>query len=96
MEENTSPSNGGGNKPGGIMIVVIIVISVMLGTASCSGGGSGSSGSHSHSTSTNTCTSCGRSWEAGDSGGNFMSIARTSMCKNCYNNFKWAQEQLGK
>lgn len=54
-----------------------------------SGGGSGSS-------KTATCGSCGRTFEAGDSGGNYMSIARTHMCKNCYSNFQWAQEALGR
>ncbi len=25
-----------------------------------------------------------------------MSIARTGMCKNCYNNFQWGQKATGK
>ena len=68
--------------------LLILVLSMSIALTGCSSGG----GSHS----TNRCKSCGRSWEAGDSGGNFMSIARTNMCKNCYNNFKWAQDALGK
>lgn len=44
-----------------------------------------SSGSHSK-----TCKFCHREFEAGDDGGNFMNIAKTGMCKNCYNNYKWA------
>ena len=57
---------------------------------------SNNSGSSSSKYSTNTCKSCGRTYEAGDSGGNFMSIARTGMCKNCYENFKWGQKAIGK
>lgn len=33
------------------------------------------------------CKSCGRQFEAGDAAGNYMNIAKTGMCKNCYNNF---------
>lgn len=33
------------------------------------------------------CKSCGRQYEAGDAAGNYMNIAKTGMCKNCYNNF---------
>lgn len=73
----------------GLILAVILFAAVAI--SSC-GGGSGSGSSHH---STNTCKSCGRTYEAGDSGGNFMSIARTGMCKNCYNNFKWAQDALG-
>lgn len=44
----------------------------------------------------NTCKSCHRSWEAGDSGGNFMNIARTGMCKNCYGNYNSLKGFIGK
>ena len=57
-----------------------------------SGGGSGGTSSGSK----NTCGVCGRSWSAGDSGGNFMSIARTHMCVNCYNNYQYSQKMLGR
>lgn len=40
------------------------------------------------------CGSCDRKYYAGDVGGNYMSIARTGMCKNCYNNYKFTQETL--
>lgn len=53
-----------------------------------------SRGSNDSSNGTATCGSCGRSYKAGDSGGNFMNIARTHMCKNCYHNFKWSQSVL--
>ena len=70
-----------------LLFVLIIVIITMLG--SCLGDSTSSS-----SSSKATCGSCGRSYSAGDSGGNYRSIAWTGMCKNCYNNFKWAQSAL--
>lgn len=65
---------------------VVIVFLIMIPLTACS---------DSTAHRTNTCESCGRSWEAGDSGGNFMSIANTGMCVNCYENFKWAENALG-
>ena len=44
------------------------------------------------------CTSSGsrgRTYEAGDSGGNYMSIARTHMCKNCARNYETMRDWLG-
>ena len=35
--------------------------------------------SDSRSSKTATCGACGRTYEAGDSGGNYMSIARTQL-----------------
>ena len=72
-----------------IAIILVLVLILSLLTA-CVGGSS--SGSHK----TATCKSCGRTYEAGDSGGNFMNIARTGMCKRCYNNFQWGQAATGK
>lgn len=66
-------------------IFIVIVIIALIG--SCSGGGR---------TKTNTCQSCGRTFEAGDSAGNYKNIARTNMCNNCYSNYMWAKEALGK
>ena len=42
------------------------------------------------------CKSCGRKFEAGDTAENYMNIARTGMCNNCYNNYKSMSEALGK
>ena len=36
----------------------------------------------------NTCGSCGRSWGAGDSGGNYRNIAKTGMCNICEENYQ--------
>ena len=47
------------------------------------------------SASTNTCRVCGRTFEAGDAGGNYRNIAKTHMCNNCYSNYLWAQDALG-
>lgn len=46
-------------------------------------------------TRTATCQVCGRSFEAGDSDGNFKNIARTHMCNNCYANYQWGQKAIG-
>ena len=48
------------------------------------------------SIATATCQSCGRTFSAGDIGGNYINIAKTGFCNNCYKNYKWAMEQLGK
>lgn len=41
------------------------------------------------------CKSCGRSFKAGDSAGNYMNIARTGMCNNCYRNYKSLESFIG-
>ena len=47
-----------------------------------------SSGTSDSGTSKATCKMCGKSWKAGDSGGNYMSIALRNMCNDCYKNYK--------
>ena len=82
------------------VLKLIIAISIIIGIV---GGslisGSWFGGTFDYNGSGNdkvaVCAYCKRSWEAGDSGGNFNSIARTKLCKNCYNNYKWGQEALG-
>ena len=69
----------------GIVIFVIVIIVLGLLLKNCMGSGSSSGGGHSI-----TCKSCGRTFEAGDSAGNYKNIARTGMCNNCYSNYKWA------
>ena len=76
---------------GTVAAVIVIILVLVLLIGSCGGSGSGGG-----ATRKNTCKSCGRSYEAGDAGGNFMNIARTGMCKNCYNNYQWAQKAAGK
>lgn len=53
------------------------------------------SDSGSRSSKKATCGSCGRTYEAGDSGGNFMSIAQTHMCKKCARNYETMRDWLG-
>jgi hypothetical protein len=38
---------------------------------------------------------CGKTYKAGDSGGNYMSIAYSGMSKKCHNNFDYARKALG-
>lgn len=71
---------------------LLLALLLCFSLVGCTGG---SSGSGSHSSDKATCGSCGRSYEAGDSGGNYMSIAKTHMCKKCYNNYKTMQAALG-
>lgn len=78
-------------KPGiGTYIIAFVLLVVLLGSCGNLFGGSGG-----RSAKTNTCKSCGRTFEAGDSDGNFMNIARTGMCNNCYENYQWGQKAIG-
>lgn len=69
------------------IIALILVFALCLSLCACGGGGSPKK---------NTCKSCGRSFQAGDSAGNFRKIASSGMCNNCYNNFKSMTNALGK
>lgn len=80
-------------KSGGLTALAVIVLIVYLVSGSATGTLGGGSGSYS-SPSSNTCKSCGRSWNAGDSGKNFMNIAKTGMCNNCENNFHSLEDFL--
>ena len=88
QEKNSSENNGQGNasKNSGCLIFVILIIIIAI-VASCANGGTSSS-----SYEPIKCSSCGNSYYPGNSGGNYMSIARTSVCKKCYENFKWAMD----
>lgn len=66
-----------------IVIAILFVIPEMLNGSS----NTGSTGS------SRTCRSCGRTFTDST---NKSSIARTNMCTNCYNNFKWASSAIGK
>lgn len=72
----------------GYIVAAVLLVFVLSGISI--GFNSGSSSS----SRTNTCSSCNRSWPAGDSGGNFMNIARTGMCNNCYDNFNSLKQFL--
>ena len=74
-------------KIGFVVFIAVIVLIALI--ASCTGSGSGSSGS----SNSRRCKSCGRTFT--DSS-NTRSIARTGMCSNCYNNFKWGQAATGR
>lgn len=72
-----------------IAVILTIVFIVMAVSPSISSGGGGSS-------SRNTCKSCGRTFSAGDAAGNYKNIARTGMCNNCYGNYNWGKDLIGK
>lgn len=69
-------------------LVAAAVAIFLLGQIDFSGTSSGGGGSDSR-----VCKSCGRTFT--DSA-NKNSIARTGMCKNCYNNFQWGMEATGR
>ena len=74
------------------LAVIVMVIYLISGSAT---GTLGGGGYDSYSTpSSNTCKSCGRSWNAGDSDGNFMNIAKTGMCNNCESNYHSLERYL--
>ena len=74
------------------IIIIAIVVALLLFIPEMLNGNLGSSNTSS-SGSSRTCRSCGRKFT--DSS-NKSSIARTNMCTNCYNNFKWASSAVGK
>lgn len=71
-----------------IVSVAFSVLLIILTLYCCMNSGSGG-------TKSATCKSCGRTFQAGDSGGNYKNIARTGMCNNCYGNFQWGQKAIG-
>lgn len=75
------------SKKKGIIAIATIVLFIYIVSSIAVGGGNSSS-----NVSTSTCGSCGRSYKAGDAGGNYMSIAKSGLCKNCNSNreyFEW-------
>ena len=76
---------------GRIIAIIASIVALVCVLCMCSSGG----GSGSSTRDSSECKSCHRTYYAGDSAGNYMNIARTGMCNNCYDNFKWAQDALG-
>lgn len=71
-----------------IFLLVVLACTMLFGSCSsgcCAGGGSSS-----------TCGSCGRTYSAGDIGGNYKSIARTGFCKKCAGNYHSMEQFRGK
>lgn len=85
--ENEEIQKGKNARIGCGFIIFIFLLIVVLYTITSSGG--------QFTSSKATCKMCGRSWNSGDSGGNYMSIALSGMCKNCKSNYKWSQAALG-
>lgn len=73
-------------------IIIAIVIALLLFIPEILNGNFGSTNTGSTGSS-RTCRSCGRKFADST---NKSSIARTNMCTNCYNNFKWASSAVGK
>lgn len=81
-EEKKKEINKGGRRMLLIGVVLVLLSGFFLTRIPSSGG---SSNNH------DTCGYCGRHFT--DSA-NISSIARTHLCVNCYNNYKWADEQV--
>lgn len=70
------------------ILAMLLAVFMAVSLTACTSSGS-------HSSKSATCGACGRTYEAGDSGGNYMSIARTHMCKNCARNYETMRDWLG-
>ena len=70
----------------GIIAFVIVGIALMNPSGLAP---TGSSNRHSL-----TCSVCGKTYYAGDSGGNYMSIAKSGMCVSCHDSFQGAKDAL--
>ena len=68
------------------LIAILLSLILAFSMAACGGG----------NPKTNTCGSCGRTYEAGDSAGNFKSIAKSGMCNRCLKNYYVMSEAVGK
>ena len=80
---------------GGVSVIISLILGFICAYGLIAWFGLASSDTGSGRTDTAVCKSCGRSFEAGDDDGNFMNIARTGMCNNCYNNYQWGQKAIG-
>lgn len=72
-------NNSSGGK-GSTVIAIIIVILVLAGLGSCMSGGSDKE---------YKCSACGKTFT---NSADTRSIARTSMCEPCYENYKFTQD----
>lgn len=77
MANNNQNSGGGGST----IFAIIIVVLVLAGIGSCSGGGD--------SDNSRECSSCGKTFT---NSADTRSIAYTSMCEPCYEDFKFMQD----
>ena len=69
------------------ILIAFVIVAVVIVAVVSSGGGSGSSSKE------RTCQVCHRTFTDQS---NKSSIARTNMCKNCYQNFEWGMKATGK
>lgn len=75
-------------SPNKIIIAFVIYLVVLIGGYAIYTFTSSSSTSNYATTKSNTCGYCKRTFYPGDSAGNYMNIARSGLCNNCYNNYK--------
>ena len=75
-------------------IILIAVISILLCSIITSSFKNSRDTNNKHKIA--VCSSCDRSWEAGDTSKNYTNIAKTGMCKNCENNYHSMKQFLDK
>ncbi len=66
-----------------IIFCIILFVIIALIAKGCDG---------SNERDTATCSGCGKTYYAGDSGGNYMSIGLSGYCKKCKEAIKWGQD----
>ena len=82
-KNNSARKDDSAKLPIIVFVLLIGIMTFVVGFYITDGGSAGS---------TNKCSICGRTWSAGDSGGNYMSIARRNMCVSCYNTYQGAKD----
>ena len=75
---NVSTTNNKKSNSGTVIGIVVVIVCLIWLLGSCGGGGS----------SDKRCSSCGKKFTNSD---DTWSITMTSMCENCYDNYKWGQ-----
>lgn len=81
-----------GEKVLAAIILVSLCFCIGMGVRFVATGGL--SGGISNPNGSRTCSVCRKSYKAGDSGGNYMSIARSGMCVSCNSSFHGAKDAL--
>lgn len=72
-------NNGSSGGKGSIIGIIIVIVLILAAIGSCSGG----------SDKEYKCSSCGKTYT---NSADTRSIARTSMCEPCYENYKFTQD----
>lgn len=86
LKPNNDATKKGKNSNIGCLTVIIIVFILWILVSSAGG--------VKTTESKLTCPMCGKTYRAGDIGGNYLNIAKTHMCKSCEQNYLFAKNAL--